>query len=95
MSSFVSQVLGFHSTECGTVSISGVMTTASSGYHPSPSSLSMSRSAYIAERECSIGEVLMGKAPARENEEEITLFDALGLAVEDIVCAKYLCTGIE
>ncbi len=43
----------------------------------------------------SIGEVLMGKAPARENEEEITLFDALGLAVEDIVCAKYLCTGIE
>lgn len=40
----------------------------------------------------SIGEVLLGKAPARENDEEITLFDALGLAVEDVMCARYLCT---
>lgn len=39
----------------------------------------------------SIGEVLLGKAPARESEEEITLFDALGLAVEDVMCGKYLC----
>lgn len=38
----------------------------------------------------SIGEVLLGKAPARSSEEEITLFDALGLAVEDVICGRYL-----
>ena len=40
----------------------------------------------------SIGEVLLGKAPGRANDEEITLFDALGLAVEDVICARYLCS---
>lgn len=40
----------------------------------------------------SIGEVLLGRAPGRESDGEITLFDALGLAVEDVMCAKYLCT---
>ncbi len=40
----------------------------------------------------SIGEVLLGKAPGRESDEEITLFDALGLAVEDVICARYLCS---
>ncbi len=39
----------------------------------------------------SIGEVLLGKAPARETADEITLFDALGLAVEDVMCGKFLC----
>lgn len=43
----------------------------------------------------SIGEVLLGKAPGRESEEEITLFDALGLAVEDVVCARWLCMEEE
>jgi ornithine cyclodeaminase len=38
----------------------------------------------------SIGEVLLGKAAGRQNEKEITLFDALGLAVEDIICGRYL-----
>lgn len=38
----------------------------------------------------SIGEVLLGKAPARGSEDEITLFDALGLAVEDVICGRYL-----
>ncbi len=37
----------------------------------------------------SIGEVLLGKAPGRESDEEITIFDALGLAVEDVYTAKY------
>lgn len=37
----------------------------------------------------SIGQVLLGQAPARQNNEEITLFDALGLAVEDVACAAY------
>ena len=38
----------------------------------------------------SIGDVILGKVPARQNDEEITLFDSLGLAVEDIACAKYV-----
>ena len=37
----------------------------------------------------SIGEVLTGRKPGRQNDEEITLFDALGLAVEDVACAVY------
>lgn len=37
-----------------------------------------------------IGEILLGKIPGRESEEEITIFDALGLAVEDVICGKYL-----
>ncbi len=39
----------------------------------------------------SLGDVLLERAPGRSSEEEITLFDALGLAVEDVACAKYLC----
>ena len=37
----------------------------------------------------SIGEVLTGRKPGRQDENEITLFDALGLAVEDVACAVY------
>lgn len=37
----------------------------------------------------SVGQVLNGDAPGRGREDEITLFDALGLAVEDIACAQY------
>lgn len=37
----------------------------------------------------SIGEVALGKTPGRQSEDEITIFDALGLAVEDIACARY------
>ena len=38
----------------------------------------------------SIGAALLGKVPGRRADEEITLFDALGLAIEDVICAKYL-----
>ncbi len=38
----------------------------------------------------SIGDILLGRAEGRENDEDITLFDALGLAVEDLVCAMYV-----
>jgi ornithine cyclodeaminase len=38
----------------------------------------------------SIGALLLGKAPGRASAEEITLFDALGLAVEDVICGRYL-----
>lgn len=37
--------------------------------------------------EGTLGEVLLGTLPGRKNEEEITLFEALGMAVEDIACA--------
>ncbi len=37
----------------------------------------------------SIGQVVNGDAPGRTDENEITLFAALGLAVEDIAAAKY------
>lgn len=36
----------------------------------------------------SVGQALLGQVPGRGSEEEITLFDALGLAVEDVACAK-------
>jgi len=39
----------------------------------------------------SIGGLLLQKVPGRENREDITLFIALGLAVEDVICGKYLC----
>jgi ornithine cyclodeaminase len=38
----------------------------------------------------SIGQLALGKIPGRANDEEITLFDALGLAVEDVASAKYV-----
>jgi ornithine cyclodeaminase/alanine dehydrogenase-like protein (mu-crystallin family) len=36
----------------------------------------------------SIGEVINGTLPGRENDEEITLFKSVGLAVQDISCAS-------
>lgn len=38
----------------------------------------------------SIGGVMLGKAPGRQSVDEITLFDALGLAVEDVASALYV-----
>ena len=37
-----------------------------------------------------IGEVLIGTAPGRRDDREITLFKSLGLAVEDLACAHFL-----
>ena len=39
----------------------------------------------------SIGQLLLGKAQGRVSDEDVTLFDALGLAVEDVICGRYLC----
>lgn len=36
----------------------------------------------------SVGELLLGKAQGRVRDEDITIFDALGLAVEDVASAK-------
>jgi ornithine cyclodeaminase len=37
-----------------------------------------------------LGEVLIGKIPGRRTREEITLYESLGIAVEDLVTAHYL-----
>jgi ornithine cyclodeaminase/alanine dehydrogenase-like protein (mu-crystallin family) len=36
-----------------------------------------------------LGEVLAGLKPGRRNDEEITLFRSLGLAVEDLAAAQH------
>jgi len=35
-----------------------------------------------------LGEVVAGMKTGRENDEEITIFDSTGLAIQDIICAK-------
>jgi len=37
---------------------------------------------------CSLGEVVAGIKNGRESDDEITIFDSTGLAVQDLVCAK-------
>jgi ornithine cyclodeaminase/alanine dehydrogenase-like protein (mu-crystallin family) len=37
-----------------------------------------------------LGEVLIGAAPGRSSEEELTVFRSLGLAVEDLAAAEYV-----
>jgi ornithine cyclodeaminase len=37
-----------------------------------------------------LGEVLAGAAPGRASDDEITIFESLGLAVEDLAAAEYL-----
>ena len=37
-----------------------------------------------------LGEVVLGNARGREDDQQITLFKSLGLAVEDLACAVYL-----
>lgn len=36
---------------------------------------------------CEIGQILLGEKPGRENDEELTIFDATGMAVQDNVTA--------
>jgi ornithine cyclodeaminase len=40
-----------------------------------------------------IGDVMTGKISGRRNDTDITIFEALGLAVEDIACASWLLDG--
>jgi ornithine cyclodeaminase len=37
-----------------------------------------------------IGDILTGKIPARQNRDEITVFESLGLAVEDLAAADFV-----
>jgi len=38
-----------------------------------------------------LGEVVANIKKGRENDEEITIFDSTGLAIQDIICAKLVC----
>jgi len=42
-----------------------------------------------------LGEVLAGDGPGRTSEDEITVFESLGLAVEDLASAEYLVGRAE
>lgn len=42
-----------------------------------------------------VGEVLLGRAAGRRDPEEITLFESLGLAVEDLAAAELVCGRAE
>jgi ornithine cyclodeaminase len=42
-----------------------------------------------------LGDVLAGSAPGRSSPEEITVFESLGLAVEDLASAEYLVRRAE
>lgn len=43
----------------------------------------------------SIGDVLLGRAPGRGSAQEVTLFDSLGLACEDIAAAKCVYQAVS
>ncbi|MBN1517241.1 ornithine cyclodeaminase family protein [Candidatus Sumerlaeota bacterium] len=36
-----------------------------------------------------LGEIITGKKPGRENDEQITIFDSSGLAIQDLACAVW------
>ena len=40
-----------------------------------------------------IGEIILGKKPGRENDEEITIFDTVGMAIQDNVTAAAIYKG--
>jgi ornithine cyclodeaminase len=42
-----------------------------------------------------LGQVLTGEVPGRESSTEITVFESLGLAVEDLAAAAFVCAQAE
>lgn len=42
-----------------------------------------------------LGEVVAGKKPGRESEEEITIFDSTGMALQDVAAAAFLYEKVE
>lgn len=49
------------------------------------------RSGLIRSVHAELGEILMGRKPGRESDEEITLFDATGIALQDLAVAGRAC----
>lgn len=43
----------------------------------------------------SVGELLAGRIEGRTDDSQITMFDALGLAIEDVACAKYVYEQVK
>ena len=42
-----------------------------------------------------LGEILIGAAPGRTSEDELTVFKSLGLAVEDLAAAEHILRRAE
>ncbi|UOZ11327.1 ornithine cyclodeaminase family protein [Amycolatopsis sp. WQ 127309] len=42
-----------------------------------------------------LGDVLLGRAPGRESEEEITVFESVGLAIQDLAAARFVYARAE
>ena len=42
-----------------------------------------------------IGDVLSGRAPGRRSNEEITVFDSSGIALQDLIIAQHLVAAYE
>jgi len=42
------------------------------------------------DRACSLGDLVTGKVPGRQNPEEVTVFKSVGLAIQDISTAAYV-----
>ena len=42
-----------------------------------------------------LGEIVAGKKPGRESEEEITIFDSTGMALQDVAAAAILYENAE
>lgn len=40
--------------------------------------------------EWELGDVILGNAPGRTSDQEVTFFDSSGLAVQDVICARYV-----
>jgi ornithine cyclodeaminase len=39
-----------------------------------------------------LGELVLGRVPGRQHDDDVTLFKSLGMAVEDVLAARLVCT---
>jgi len=53
--------------------------------------VALSQGLFKREQVCAtLGEVITGTKPGRENAQEITIFDSTGLAIEDVATARLI-----
>ena len=96
----VSAYVSNNSVQAGDLSslisqVHSALTRVSSGYADAPNeplkpAISVKKSITPDHIVGEVGEVLIGKTPGRANDQEITLFKSLGLAIEDLASAHYL-----
>ncbi len=50
------------------------------------------KAAFVSESDLQVelGDIISGKVPGRLNDEEVTLFDSSGLAIQDVICAHHV-----